>query len=83
MEVKHSIVAGIPVNSGQLLQIKSPYDGRTVGTVTMASPVDIERALSVAHAGGPTLSRYQRFAILDKARLLLMVKYLLQIRLKC
>ena len=72
MEIKHSIIAGIPINSDHLLYIKSPYDGRIVGTVTMASPQDIERALSIAYAGGPTLTRYQRFAILDRARLLLM-----------
>jgi phosphonoacetaldehyde dehydrogenase len=72
MEVKHSIVAGIPIKSHNLLQINSPFDGRLVGTVTVASSADIERALSAAQAGGTTLNRHQRFSILDKARLLLM-----------
>ncbi|MFT3704612.1 MAG: phosphonoacetaldehyde dehydrogenase [Agriterribacter sp.] len=66
-----SYVAGKPVQSNNLLQVKSPYDNRVVGTVTLANAADASAAIEAALAGGKKLNRYDRFSILDKARQLL------------
>lgn len=72
MEEKYSIIAGTAIKSDKLLHVKNPYNGNLVGTVTMASSHDIEQAIQIATKGGKTLTRYERFSILDKARLLLL-----------
>ncbi len=64
-------VAGQPVRSGALLEVKSPYNGRIAGTVTLADRSHTEAAIVAGLQGGPRLSRYDRFAILDKTRQLL------------
>lgn len=66
-----SYVAGKPVKSDKLLQVKSPYDNRLVGTVTLANATHAEEAIAAALKGGKKLTRYDRFSILDKARQLL------------
>ncbi|MBX3253470.1 MAG: phosphonoacetaldehyde dehydrogenase [Chitinophagaceae bacterium] len=66
-----SYVAGKPVKSDKLLEVKSPYDNRVVGTVTLANASHVEEAITTALKGGKKLTRYDRFSILDKARLLL------------
>ncbi|MBX2923487.1 MAG: phosphonoacetaldehyde dehydrogenase [Chitinophagaceae bacterium] len=66
-----SYVAGNPVKSDQLLEVKSPYDNRLVGTVTLANASHVEEAITTALKGGKKLTRYDRFSILDKARQLL------------
>ncbi len=66
-----SYVAGKPVKSSNLLQVKSPYDNRVVGTVTLAGTAETEEAIAAALKGGKKLNRYDRFSILDKARILL------------
>jgi len=66
-----SYVAGKPVKSSNLLQVKSPYDNRVVGTVTLAGAAETEEAIAAALKGGKKLNRYDRFSILDKARQLL------------
>ncbi len=66
-----SYVAGKPVKSSQLLEVKSPYDNRVVGTVTLAGAAEAEEAIVTALKGGKKLSRYDRYSILDKARQLL------------
>ncbi len=67
-----SYVAGNPVQSDKILQVKSPYDNRFVGTVTLANHTHVEKAIEAGLKGGRKLTRYDRFSILDKARLLLM-----------
>ena len=42
-------VAGKPVDGPEPLEIRSPYDGRLVGTTTSASPEQIEEAVAAAH----------------------------------
>lgn len=64
-------IAGTPLQSDVLLEVKSPYDGRLVGTVTLGNRSHTEAAIAAGLKGGPQLSRYDRFAVLDKARQLL------------
>jgi len=66
-----SYITGTPVKQGNSLEIKSPYNRQTVGTVVTATAADTEAAIVAGLAGGKALSRYERFAILDKARQLL------------
>lgn len=64
-------IAGQPIVSAQVLEVRSPYDGRIAGTVTLAGRKDTEAAIEAGLKGGVRLSRYERFAILDKTRQLL------------
>jgi aldehyde dehydrogenase (NAD+) len=66
-----SYIAGKPLQSASLLEVRSPYDRRLVGTVTIASAADAKAAVEAAKKGGKILSRYDRYNILDKARQLL------------
>lgn len=56
-------------SSGTLLDIKNPYDGRTVGKVHLAGPALIEEALASAAGAFPSLKRlaaWRRSEILTK-----------------
>lgn len=64
-------VAGKAVQSGQWLDVKSPYDNRVVGRVQLATAQDTEAAIQTALHGGQKLTRYQRYEILDKTRAIL------------
>ena len=66
-----SYIAGVPVKPSQKLEIRSPYNRQLVGTVATATAADTQAAIAAGLAGGKGLSRYERFAILDKARQLL------------
>ncbi|MES1218532.1 MAG: aldehyde dehydrogenase family protein, partial [Bacteroidota bacterium] len=66
-----SYVAGKPVESSQLLEVRSPYDRRLVGTVTVANSSHAKQAVEEALKGGQKLTRYDRYNILEKARHLL------------
>ncbi len=67
----HCYVAGKAISSDNLLEVKSPYDNRLVGTVTLANSSHAQQAIEAALAGGKKLTRYDRFSILEKARNLL------------
>ncbi len=67
-----SIIAGNKVQTDKLLQVRSPYDNRLVGTVTMANAGHVNQAIEKALKGGKKLTRYERYAILDKAKQLLL-----------
>ena len=67
-----SLVNNIPVGSGKLLEVHSPYDNRLVGTVATATIADTHRAIEAALQGGKKLNRFERYTILDKTRQLLM-----------
>ena len=41
-------VAGSPVQSDAVLEVKSPYDNRVVGTVTLANASHVEQAIAAA-----------------------------------
>lgn len=69
---KQSYVAGTAVRSDELLEVRNPYNGELVGTVTQATRADAEKAMAEALKGGQKLSRYERHSILDKARRLLL-----------
>jgi phosphonoacetaldehyde dehydrogenase len=68
---KTSYVAGMPVQSDTILKVRSPYDNGIVGTVTLASRVHAAQAIDLAIQGGKRLSRYERYALLEKTRHLL------------
>ncbi len=65
-------IAGKPIHSDNLLKVKSPYDGRLVGTVQLVNAADTEKAIIKGLAGGKALTRFERYTILDKTRHLLM-----------
>ena len=69
-----SYVAGTPVQNDSILEVKSPYDNRVVGTVTLANASHVEQAIQAGLKGGKALTRYDRFSILDKARQLLIAR---------
>lgn len=68
----HSYIAGRKVKTDKLVTIRSPYDGRIVGTVTSAGQDDCRQAIEQAYLLEKVPTRYERFAILDKARQILM-----------
>jgi len=64
-------VAGRAVEGKDKLEVRSPYDNHLVGTVALANADDAKEAISIAINDRVTLSKYERYAILDKARTLL------------
>ena len=64
-------IAGEPVRTGPNFLVEDPYRGAVVGTMAMAGPDDVDRAVQVASGCSETLSRWQRYEILDRARMLL------------
>lgn len=66
-----SLIAGVPVSGSKLLEVRSPYDKRLVGVVTMADKRDTEAAIVKGLEYESKLSRYSRYLILEQARRLL------------
>ena len=64
-------VAGQKITSAHLLEVRSPYDRRLVGTVQLANATHVQQAIEAALKGGKKLNRYERYTILEKARQLL------------
>jgi putative phosphonoacetaldehyde dehydrogenase len=64
-------IGGEKLRSERSLDVLNPYNGERVGTVAMASLEQVRRAMDIAHGYVPTLSRYERSAILNRAALLL------------
>ncbi len=64
-------VAGKPVDSDNILEVRSPFDKRLVGKVRLANSTHTQQAIEAALAGGQKLSRYERYQILEKTRYLL------------
>src|SRR5690606_12357694 len=67
-----SYLAGKPISRGKTLTIHNPYNRSEVGSVTVAGKEDAAEAIRLALEGGHQPNRYERFAILDKTRQLLM-----------
>jgi len=67
-----SYIAGIPLQSENVLEVRNPYDNRLVGTVTLASAKDTQNAIKLALENKTPLSRYERYTILDNVRKLLL-----------
>ena len=64
-------IAGEPIKSSQVLEVRSPYDRRLVGTVTLANASHANQAIETALKGGKKLNRYERYSILEKTRQIL------------
>lgn len=64
-------IGGEKQHRSRTLDVFNPYNGERVGTVAMASLDDVRRAMDIAKAYVPTLSRYERAAILNRAAALL------------
>jgi aldehyde dehydrogenase (NAD+) len=66
-----SYVAGRALTDGAPLEVKNPFNGDVVGTVTCAGAADVEAAIVAAQQPQPALSRYERSQVLERARQLL------------
>jgi len=64
-------IGGEKLRTARCLDVFNPYNRERVGTVAMASLEDVRRAMDIAKAYVPTLSRYERSAILNRAAALL------------
>jgi len=64
-------IGGDRLRTARTLDVFNPYSGERVGTVPMASVAHVQRAMEIAHAYVPRLSRYERSAILNRAAVLL------------
>ena len=51
IEVKH-LIAGDWCSSDRTVDVVSPYTGISVGTVSLATPDDVDRAARAAHEEG-------------------------------
>ena len=65
-------IAGQAVNREDKLSVYNPYNGEVAGTVANLGKAETLEAIETALQGGETLSRYQRYEILDKARRMLL-----------
>ena len=61
-------VAGRQVTSTTKHPVHFPYDGRVVGTVTLAGRRDTEAAIVAALSSKSSLTRFERSTILDRSR---------------
>jgi len=66
--VTPALIDGADVTTGESSDVTSPYDGRTVGSVPVCGPEEIDRAVAVAldrhRAGAPPA--HERAAVLDR-----------------
>ena len=70
-----SYVAGKPVEGRPVHEVRSPWDKRLVGTVVTAGLEEAEASVKAALQGGKTLTRYDRYSILEKTRHLLVERH--------
>ena len=59
------------IRTGRVAEVKNPWDGSVAGTVAMARIADVQRAIAIARAYRPVLTRFQRYEICHKAAALL------------
>ena len=64
-------VAGKQITSERKLSVHNPYNGQRAGSVTLAGRDHTEAAINAALSAGESLTRFERSAILDRARQLL------------
>ncbi|MCY1164505.1 MAG: phosphonoacetaldehyde dehydrogenase [Pseudomonadota bacterium] len=64
-------LGGERVARERTLNVFNPYNRERVGTVPLATLDDVREAYRIAHAFRPTLSRYERSSILNRASTLL------------
>jgi aldehyde dehydrogenase (NAD+) len=60
-------IGGQRVRRDRVIEVLNPYTGACVGTVPRAGADDVRRAIQIARAFSPRLSRYERHRILLKA----------------
>ncbi|HEY4373207.1 MAG TPA: phosphonoacetaldehyde dehydrogenase [Burkholderiales bacterium] len=60
-------IGGRKVGRERVIEVFSPYTGSLIGSVPKATPADVREAFAIAQAYKPTLSRYQRADILNRA----------------
>jgi len=60
-------IAGEQVSRDRVIEVHHPFDGRLVGTVPKATVDDVRRAIGIAKAYKPKLTRYERYAICYRA----------------
>lgn len=64
-------IAGKPARSDEKVSVHYPYTGELVATVSRINAAQSEQMVEETLAGGPALTRYQRYEILERARHLL------------
>lgn len=57
-------IAGRRVSTGEVIEVRNPYDNSLVGTVPMATPEHVRQAFAKAKGFKPKLSHYERQKIL-------------------
>lgn len=60
-------IGGQLIHKDRVIEVQNPYTGEVVGTVPKADVSDVRKALELAKAYRPNLSRYERSNILLKA----------------
>ncbi len=73
MELTEAWIDGSPVTSGEVIEVRSPYDDALLGCVPSLGEEHIDRAVAVAlerHRAAP-LPAHERAAILERAAVLL------------
>lgn len=73
-DVTPALIDGEDLLSSQVSEVRSPYDGSSVGAVPACTEADLDRAVAVAlarHRSGPPPA-HERAAILDRAAALLL-----------
>ena len=66
-----SYVAGKKIKSDKVLEVRSPYDNRLVGTVKLANSSHVQEAIEFVLSKEKerlALTKYERYSILEKAR---------------
>lgn len=66
-----SLIAGQPVHSGDVLEVRYPWDNSLTGTVTQITPDQLEETIAAGLSGGDPPSRFERAEILRRTRDLL------------
>ncbi|WP_179402989.1 phosphonoacetaldehyde dehydrogenase [Burkholderia guangdongensis] len=68
-DIRHEAlrIDGEKIHRDAVIDVRNPFDGSLVGTVPKATLADVRRAFAAAHAYKPTLTRYERAAILRRA----------------
>jgi len=56
-------IAGERVTRDSVIEVRNPYNGALVGTVPKATLADVDRAITIAKAYKPKLTRHERYAI--------------------
>ena len=67
-------IGGERVARERVIEVFDPFTGDCVGTVPKATVDDVRRAIAIAHAYRPRLSRYQRQQVLARAAELVLAR---------